>query len=87
MIGADFTQILFSVFGSVELGAMCIQLVLFIMLLLGVRNFKIAILIDFLCVPAFSIMGWYPKWVEGASFVILLGLAIYLAVRKYGGEQ
>jgi hypothetical protein len=72
---------LVSMFGSMTYVAIAIILFFLIGFLLTGFDFRFALLIITPLIIVFSSVGWFPKWIGGFAWIIIIGFGLYIAYR------
>lgn len=72
-------QGLISWLGSIALVGAVIILVFIILYVLSRMNFRYAVMIVGCAIPSFVRAGWFPGWVEGLTWFIVVGFGLYYA--------
>lgn len=62
--------------------ALFICLFFFIGFLIAGLDFRIVMLIESILVVAFAYDGWFPFWVAGMFWILIVGLGIFFVWRK-----
>lgn len=69
---------LFGVTGSGVLVAILVYIVVALALMFAGLDFRFAFMISSPVLIGFASMGWFPLWVSGLSYVIVVGFGIYI---------
>lgn len=72
-------QGLISWLGSIALVGTVIILVFVVLYVLNRINFRYAIMVVGCAIPSFVKSGWFPPWVEGLTWFIVVGFGLYYA--------
>jgi hypothetical protein len=71
-------QYLVQSFGSIYILALGLVLFFTVAFLIAGVDFRLIILLNTILVIGFSRMGWIPAWIEGAFWILIVGLGLYM---------
>ena len=75
--------------GGHELFAIAICVLFLVSLIATGNDFRYSIMIIMPLIPAFAQSGWFPIWVEGLFWIVIVGFGIYFVygiIRREGGN-
>ena len=70
---------LFGSAGSLYLVAILIMAFFFILFLMFNIDFRLALMIESPLLLAFSEIGWFPAWVAGVFWILIVGIGLFIA--------
>ena len=71
---------LFGSSGNMILVGIGIMAFIFVIFLIFNIDFRLALLFDSPLILAFSKVGWFPSWVGGVFWVLIVGIGIYMLI-------
>lgn len=69
---------LFGTVGNLALVGLGIMAFFIVIFMIFNIDFRFALMIDAVLIPAFVEMGWFPLWVLGVGWVLIVGIGLFM---------